>query len=316
MPDRQDSELLRIGVAGVGAMGHHHARLLASIETADLVGIVDADATRAESVAAEFECRHFESLADLTSACEALVVAVPTEVHLEVAREAAAAGCHLLVEKPLAASVEEARELAELADDRVVAVGHVEFYNPATGFLLDLGRGPRYVEVQRRSGFTRRSLDIDVIRDLMIHDLQLLHELDTTAVTEIRALGTAALSPSVDIANARLEFESGMVANLTASRVSVQRERQMRAFFPELYCSLDFDAMRMTRYQLVVGEDGETGIEREELAADGANPLERELRAFIAACKGEDARVVRAAEGLRALETATEISRVIGLGRT
>lgn len=304
------SDLLTIGVAGVGAMGHHHARLLASIESADLVGVCDADADRAESVAAEFGCRSL-ALEDLAAACSAVVVAVPTETHLEVARRAAANGCHLLVEKPLAATVEEARELVDLATDRVVAVGHVEFYNPAAGFLFELGRVPRYVEVQRRSGFTRRSLDIDVIRDLMIHDLQLLHELDESAVTEIRALGTAALSSSVDIANARLEFESGMVANLTASRVSVERERQIRVFLPDVYCSIDFDAMRMTRYRVVTGDDGAPGIEQQEVTAEEGNALELELRAFIAACRGEEARIVSARDGLQALETAAEISKVI-----
>lgn len=302
---------LTIGVAGVGAMGHHHVRLLSSIETADLVGLFDADRERSRSVAVEFDCHPFDSLQALAGACEALVVAVPTEAHLEVARTAAEAGCHLLVEKPLASTLEQARAIVDLTTDRVIAVGHVEFYNPATGFLLDLGRAPRYVEVQRRSGFTRRSLDIDVIRDLMIHDLQLLHELDASAVTEIRALGTAAMSSSVDIANARLEFESGMVANLTASRVSVARERQMRAFFPELYCSIDFDAMKMTRYQLTVDGDGTPDIERRELQAADANPLELELREFIASCRGDEARIVSAVEGLRALDTATRISKVI-----
>lgn len=305
-----EQERLLIGVAGVGAMGHHHARLLASIESANLVGICDADAGRARAVADEFGCRVL-ALEDLAAACSAVVVAVPTEDHLDVARRAAAGGCHLLIEKPLAATVEEGRQLVDLASDRVVAVGHVEFYNPAAGFLFDLGRAPRYVEVQRRSGFTRRSLDIDVIRDIMIHDLQLLHELDGSPVTEIRALGTAALSSSVDIANARLEFESGMVANLTASRVSVERERQMRVFLPDVYCSIDFDAMQMTRYRVVTGDDGAPRIEHQEVTAEKANALELELRAFIAACRGEESRIVSVRDGMQALKTAADISKVI-----
>lgn len=302
---------VEIGVAGTGAMGRHHVRLLSGMTDARLVGVYDVDRAVARSVAEEFDCRAFDTLAELADACDAVVVAAPTEAHLEVASEAADRGCHLLVEKPLARTVEEGRAIADAGDGRVVAVGHVEFYNPAMQHLLALGRSPRYVEVQRRSGFTRRSLDIDVIRDVMIHDLQLLHEFAPGPVTEIRALGTAALSDSVDIANARLEFSSGLVANLTASRVSVQRERQMRVFFPELYCSLDFDAMTMTRYQVVTGDDGELKLENDVIEGGDVNPLEQELAAFVAACRGEDCEIVGVEAGLEALQTAQAISEVI-----
>ncbi len=313
-PEFAVAEGLPIGVVGTGAMGHHHVRLLSMMAEAELIGIVEADADRARVVAEEFACSVFDSVGALADACEALVIAVPTDAHLSVALEGLDRGCHLLVEKPLAANLADGEDLVAAAGDRILAVGHVQYYNPAFAQLLALGRAPRYVEVQRRSGFTRRSLDIDVILDLMIHDLQLLHELDSSPVAEIRALGTAALSPSVDIANARLEFESGMVANLTASRVSVQGERQMRVFFPELYCSLDFDAMTISQYQVAVGEDGEPTVARKRLGDEDANPLQRELEAFVDVCSGGSQRIISGEEGLRALRTAIAVSEAIQQG--
>ena len=305
------AEAFPIGVVGTGAMGHHHVRLLSTLPGVDLVGIVEADPERARSVAEEFSCISFDSVGALADACEALVIAVPTDAHLSVALEGLDRGCHVLVEKPLAGNLADAEALVAAAGGHIVAVGHVQFYNPAFAQLLSLERAPRYVEVQRRSGFTHRSLDIDVILDLMIHDLQLLHELDPSPVTEIRALGTAALSPSVDIANARLEFESGMVANLTASRVSVQGERQMRVFFPELYCSLDFDAMTISQYQVAVGKDGEPTVAHQQLGDKDANPLQRELEAFVDACRGGSERIISGEDGLRALQTAIAVSEAI-----
>ena len=219
-------------------MGRHHVRLAAELGGADLIGIYDADPSAAATVSADYNAQVFPSIEELAQSCDAVVIAAPTQLHLEIAQVAFAHNCHVLVEKPIARTAEQARQLLAAAGDRIVAVGHVEFYNPATQALLDLDRVPGYVEVQRRSGFTKRSLDIDVIADVMIHDLQLLHELDASPLAEIRAVGTKALSDKVDIANVRLEFESGMVANLTASRVSLRKERRLRAFFPSaLLCS-------------------------------------------------------------------------------
>ncbi len=311
MPGHAVPDPVRIGVAGTGAMGHHHVRLLAANPRVNLIGIYDNDLERAEGVADEFGCRQFADLAALADECEALVVAVPTDAHLGVAETALGYGCHLLIEKPLAKTVEEGKAIQSAGKDRIVAVGHIEFYNPATQALLSLGRTPRYVEVQRRSGFTQRSLDIDVIADLMIHDLQILGELNAGQVTEVRALGTAAFSPNVDIANARLEFASGMVANLTASRMSVQRERQLRAFFPDTYCSLDFEAKSMTRYHLEPGEGALPQIARQEVGDPDANPLALELDAFVDACQGDAGGVVGVEQGLLALQTAAAISDAI-----
>ncbi len=304
-------EALAIGVVGTGSMGRHHVRLLKGLESAHLVGVFDADPSVAGTIVAEHGVASFSSVEELARDCQALVIAAPTQQHLEIAETAFAHDCHVLVEKPIASTAKQAQKMLDAAGDRIVAVGHVEFYNPATQALLNLNRAPGYVEVQRRSGFTKRSLDIDVIADVMIHDLQLLHELDDTPVVEIRAVGTAALSDKVDIANVRLEFGSGMVANLTASRVSLRKERRLRAFFPQLYCALDFESMTMNQFEVIKKEGAEPEIVETVVTQEGANPLADELEAFVGACSGQNARQVNGAQGLVALQTAEAISATI-----
>src|SRR6185295_9682431 len=230
---------VRVGVVGTGAMGHNHVRLLSSLPGAALVGVYDPKPEAAESMAREHGARVFPRLEDLAGEIEAAVVAAPTVAHAEMGCALLGRGLHVLIEKPLASSLAEADRLLEQAGDRVLMVGHVEFYNPAVQALLSLGGAPRFVEVQRLGIFSPRSLDVDVILDLMIHDLQILHALDASEVAEVRATGIAVLSPRIDIANVRIELASGGVANLTASRVSAERVRKLRAFLPNRYYSLD-----------------------------------------------------------------------------
>ncbi len=199
-------------------MGRNHVRILASLPGAELVGVYDARPEIAEALAQEHGTRAFARLDDLAGEVEAAVVAAPTVAHPEIGCGLLGKGLHVLVEKPIAASLAEADRLIEAADGRVLAVGHVEFFNPAVQALVGLGVPPRFVEVQRLAVFTPRSLDVDVVLDLMIHDLQILHALDPSPVAEVRATGIAVLSPRIDIANARVELASGCVANLTASR--------------------------------------------------------------------------------------------------
>jgi predicted dehydrogenase len=239
---------------------------------------------------------------------------VPTVAHADIGVALLDRGVHVLVEKPIASSLAEADRLlaaqARSGNNRILAVGHVEFYNPAVQALLSVGTPPRFVEVQRLAVFSPRSLDVDVVLDLMIHDLQILQALDPSPVAEVRATGINVLSPRVDIANARVELASGCVANLTASRVSSERVRKLRAFLPSRYYSLDYQAQEIRGYRLEEG-DGGRRILPADLPMTPAEPLLRELEAFVAACRGEDAPLVTGAAGRRALETALAVVEAI-----
>lgn len=292
-------------------MGRNHVRILSSLSGVELVGVHDPRPEAAEAMASEHGARVFPRLDDLASEIEAAVLAAPTVAHAEVGCGLLGRGLHLLVEKPLAASLAEADRLLESRGDRVLAVGHVEFYNPAVQALLGVGLPPRFVEIQRLAVFSPRSLDIDVVLDLMIHDLQILHALDSSPVHEVRATGIAVLSPRIDIANARIELESGCVANLTASRVSAERVRKLRAFLPSRYYSLDYQAQEIRGYRLEES-DGRRSIVPADLEVERAEPLRRELEAFVAACNGEPAPLVDGPAGRRALETALAVVEAIG----
>jgi predicted dehydrogenase len=291
-------------------MGRNHVRLLSSLAGAELVGVYDPRPEAAEAAAREHGARVFPRLEELAGEIEAAVVAAPTVAHANMGCALLDRGLHVLIEKPLAASLEEADRLLARAGRQVLAVGHVEFYNPAVQALLSLGTAPRFVEVQRLGVFSPRSLDVDVILDLMIHDLQILHALDPSPVTEVRATGIAVLSPRIDIANVRIELASGGVASLTASRVSSERARKLRAFLPNRYYSLDYQAQEIKGYRLE-GLDAERRILPDDLPVERAEPLKRELEAFLAACRGEEAPRVDGAQGRRALETALAVVEAI-----
>ncbi len=303
-----------VGVIGAGGMGRHHIRLLAQMPGARLVGIHDKNPETAAAQSAERGgVPVFPSVEELAAECEALVLAVPTVDHAELGCRLLAAGKHLLIEKPLAASLDEADRLIEAAGSAppVLAVGHVEFFNPAVAALLAVGTPPRFVEVQRLAAFTPRSLDVDVVLDLMIHDLQILHALDPSPLAEVRATGINVLSPRIDIANVRLEFESGCVANLTASRVSADRVRKLRAFLPSRYYSLDYMEQEVKGFRLDQRE-GARAIVPDDLPVERDEPLKRELEAFLAACRGEPARIVSGPEARQALATALAVVEAIG----
>jgi predicted dehydrogenase len=304
---------VRIGVVGAGAMGRNHVRNLAALPGVELVGLYDPRTEAAEAVAVEHGTRAFADLDDLAGRIEAAVVAAPTVAHAEIGCTLLGRGLHVLIEKPIAASVAEADRLiaASEAAGRVLAVGHVEYYNPAVQALLSLGVPPRFLEVQRLAVFTPRSLDVDVVLDLMIHDLQILHALDPSPVAEVRATGIPVLSPRVDIANARVALASGCVANLTASRVSAERVRKLRAFLPSRYYSLDYHAQEIRGYRLVEG-DGGRRILPDDLEVVRAEPLKRELEAFAAACRGERVPLVDGRAGRQALATALAVVEAIG----
>ena len=301
--------MIRTGVFGTGAMGKNHVRLLAELPGSELVGIHDVDPERARALAGTYGTRAYADADALAAEIDAAVVAVPTVAHGELGCRLLGEGGHVLVDKPLAGTLKEADRLVAAADaaDRVLAVGHVEFFNPAVQAVLGLAAPPRFIEVQRLSVFSPRSLDVDVILDLMIHDLQILHALDPSEVAEVRATGIEVLSPKIDIANVRIELASGCVANLTASRVSSDRVRKLRLFYPSRYVSLDYREQEIKSYRLAEEGQGERAIVEDQVPFTPDEPLKRELEGFLAACRGETAPLVTGREGRRALATALAV---------
>ncbi len=293
-------------------MGRHHVRILAALPEADLVGIYDQRPELAARKASEHETLSFSSLEELAGQIDAAVLAVPTYAHAQIGCQLLEAGVHLLVEKPIAATLEEADRLlaAAAAAGRTLAVGHVEFFNPAVQALLAVDEKPRYVEVQRLSPFTPRSLDVDVILDLMIHDLQLLHALDPSPIREIRATGIDVLTDRIDIASVRLELTSGVVANINTSRVSAEGVRKLRVYLGTRYLSVDYRKQEIKGFGLK--KQGEHRlIMPEDVTVHRSEPLRGELEAFIAACHGRDVAYVDGEDGRRALETALRIREAI-----
>jgi len=302
-------EPVRVGVVGVGALGRHHARVWASVPGARMVGIHDTDAGRAEAVAAEYGCPAHPELQTLLAEAQAVSVAVPTVDHHSIGRRALESGCDVLLEKPMTASLAEADDLVRLADERkaVLQVGHIERFNPATDVLVDAVKAPRFIEVHRLGSFSPRSLDVDVVLDLMIHDLDIVLALDGSEPTQIEAVGVPVLTPRVDIANARLKFASGLIANLTASRVSVEKIRKFRVFAPRTYVSVDFTAREAQIFRLDPSGGGLPKIVSEKRGAPEQEPLRRQLEAFLAAVRDRSRPIVPGEDGRRALALAHQI---------
>jgi predicted dehydrogenase len=316
---------INVAVIGVGAFGRNHARVyhqLAREGTAvRLVGVVDPDTARADTVAREFGCRSFGSIQQLTtthSEVQAASVAVPTIHHLTAAQELMEAGVDVLIEKPVAASLAEADELMHLAarHSRIVQVGHLERFNPAVRAACPVITRPMFFEVHRLSVFTPRSLDVDVVLDLMIHDLDIVLSFVNSPVKEVRAVGLPILSGKVDIANVRLEFESGCIANFTASRVSTERVRKLRFFQPKQYVSLDYG--RQDVLVFTVGADGASGapsvnpqIQMAKLPTSNEEPLHAELKSFLNSVKNRSEPEVTLEDGRRALAVALDVVAAI-----
>jgi predicted dehydrogenase len=329
---------ISVAVVGVGVFGRNHARIYKELEVQGeavrLLGVVDPDTGRADAVAREFSCKAFGSVAQLVtthSEVQAASVAVPTVHHLEVARDLMKAGVDVLIEKPLATTLAQAEELAKLAKShkRIVQVGHLERFNPAVQATLPVLSQPMFFEVHRLSVFTPRSLDVDVVLDLMIHDLDIVLAFTKSPVREVRAVGLPVLSGKVDIANVRIEFESGCIANFTASRVSTERVRKLRFFQPRQYISLDYGRQEVLVF--TVGSDGASAgtpsvnpqIGVNKLAVAAEEPLHAELKSFLHSVRQRSTPVVPLEDGHRALALALEIlagirehSKKVGLGKS
>jgi predicted dehydrogenase len=305
---------IRAAVVGVGSLGQHHARVYAGLPGCRLAGVYDVDPARAKAVADKHGAPVFEHLRDAVAAADAFSVAVPTVDHHRVARALLDAGKDVLVEKPMTTTLDEADDLIRIASERkaVLQVGHIERFNPATDVLRAASTRPRFIEVHRLGSFSPRSLDIDVVLDLMIHDLDIVLALDGSEPVQVDAVGVPVLTPRVDIANVRLRFESGLIANLTASRVSAEKVRKFRVFFPQTYISVDFAAREASVARIVAGPDGSPAdISIERTAAPDEEPLRRQLEAFLGSVRDRSEPRVSGREGRRALALAqTVLSRM------
>ncbi|HEX6373434.1 MAG TPA: Gfo/Idh/MocA family oxidoreductase [Longimicrobium sp.] len=310
---------MKAGVLGVGSLGFHHARILREVPGAEMAGVYDDDPARLEKVSAELGVRAFRSRDELLESVDAAVIAVPTTVHAEVALAAIDAGVHLLIEKPIAHTLAEAEAIVDAAAARklVVATGHVERFNGALRACEPYLDDPRFIESHRLAPFNPRGTDVAVVLDLMIHDIDLVLSLAGRPVEGVDAVGVPVLTPGADIANARISFEGGAVANITASRVSFERMRKIRFFQHSGYMSLDLAAGTGEFLRLKPGArmpEGEVGVaallglvERIELKGDGAEPLRAELEAWVSAVRGEAPLVVSGEDGRDALAVALRI---------
>lgn len=326
------SERVRIAVVGVGHLGKHHARLLSAMPTAELVGVVDANLDVARSVGDEWGVPSSDDASNAPRdwGARAVSLVVPTRLHCELGVQYLEQGMDLLVEKPLAMNPDEGRALCDAAasGERVLAVGHVERFNPAVQALSELGFHPRYIESERLAPFTFRSTDIGVVLDLMIHDLDLVLSFVDSELEDVEAHGGALFTPAEDIASARLRFANGSVARLTANRVALRPKRQMRIFSQEGYVSLDFEK----KYGLVIRKSDSWDLQKldlhavaqsqiqdlwkyvfeglltvQELKMDETNPLEDELRSFLDCVRTREVPVVDGEAGLRALRAAERV---------
>ena len=320
---------VRIGVIGVGALGFHHARQLRDIPEATLVGFFESNHERGAKVSAELGLRAFGAVEELLDAVDAVTVVVPTPAHFAVASKALERGKHVLVEKPIAATIEEADAMLAIAQrtGALIQTGHVERFNRAIRGALQYVDQPRFIESDRLAPFNPRGSDVAVVLDLMIHDIDLVHTLVGGPVKDVSAVGVPVLTPFVDIANARLTFASGAVANITASRVSRERMRKLRLFQPSGYLSLDLDTGTGEYYRLrgdmdlaafVRDAQGaqaiEQFVERIAIGAPEGDALRLELESFITAVQGKAPVTVSGAAGREALDVALQIVREIERG--
>jgi predicted dehydrogenase len=301
---------IRVGVVGVGALGQHHARLYAKIPGVKLIGVADSRPGRAKQIAEPLGTQPFLDYRVFMGKVDAVSIATPTTTHAEIGEQFLREGIHVLVEKPISHSLETADRLIAVAAEngKVLQVGHLERFNPAVRALRELVKRPRFFEAHRMGLFSPRSLDIDVILDLMIHDLDLIKLLVPSEPVQISAVGIPILTKRIDIANARIQFADGCVANVTASRVSMEKIRKLRLFQAKDYVSMDFTKQEVAVFSLS-GPPGTEGnqITSRHIAPPKQEPLEEELKSFIRAVRGQGPVECTGVEGRNALDLALQI---------
>lgn len=298
----------RVAVIGTGSLGRVHARVLTEMPEATMAGFVDPSDANAAEVTSTLAVRRFGSIAEIAREIDAAVVATPTVAHYDVARELLEAGVDVLVEKPITATVDDAQRLIDIAakNDRILQVGHVERYNPAISAIADHIGNVRYFEAERLGVFVPRSLDVDVLLDLMIHDINLVLSLLRQEVVEIRAVGVPVLTDKVDITNVRLELANGAVANLTASRVSQDRVRKVRFFGSDSYISVDTKEQEVKGYRLA-----DRSIQPLDIVVEKKEPIRAELEAFLKCVRERTRPIVSGEDGLAAVALATRVAEAI-----
>ena len=322
---------IKFGIIGVGHLGHFHLKVAKDISYFDIVGINDIDPTRMEEISNKYNVAVFKEVDELLEKCEAISIVVPTKSHYEIGLKALEKGCHVFIEKPITATVEQGKMLVSLAKDKglKLQVGHIERFNPAFLSLQHLELSPMFIEAHRLSEFNPRGTDVSVILDIMIHDLDIVLKLVDSPINFLHACGVGVVSPSEDIANVRIEFENGAVANLTASRISAKHMRKMRLFQKDQYISIDFlnkkseilslkqvDHLKDTGYDILpIGVIGEGKNKRDIFFVSppkiDVNSLKLELEEFARSIIFDDPVKVSGEEGLRALELAHEIIRLM-----
>jgi predicted dehydrogenase len=320
------SQKVRCGVVGVGSLGQHHARIYSSVAGGELVGIFETSDARAAEICAKYNCRRFTSLDQLGAECDAVSVVVPTDKHAEVALPLLMKGCHLLIEKPLCASLEEAERVLAAAQGNncLVQVGHIEHFNPVMSFLEKEIDEPRYITAERLAPYQPRGTEVGVVLDLMIHDIGIVLALVKSPIKKIDSVGVTVLSKSEDIANARIEFANGCVANLSASRMSMKKARELRIFQNDAYLSLDFmnQAGHLVKKSDIVAyalkmkiglvKAGDlSAIPVQEIPIEKGEPLALELAHFVESVAKAKQPKVGAALGKSALEVAITITEQI-----
>jgi predicted dehydrogenase len=299
---------VKMAVIGVGHVGKHHARLYAELSGVELVGVVDIQQQRAEEIAALHKTTPFTDYRELFGKVDAVSLAIPTVDHARIGVDLMEHGIDVLVEKPMASTLEQARALIDASSlhKRVLQVGHVERFNPVVAIARQRATKPQFFEIHRLAAFSPRSLDIDVVLDLMIHDIDIVLSLVPAHVREVRAVGIPVLSHKADIANARVEFEDGCVANFTASRVSFEKTRKLRFFQPHDYISVDYASQTGTMVSLRMGR-----VMEQKLEPVNEEPLKLQLLAFAESVRSRRAPLVGGEDGLRALELAMRINSAI-----
>lgn len=313
-------EKVKVGVIGAGSLGEHHVRLYSQLPGAELVGLYDADPARARAMAEKYGTRAFDTVEALAAEIAAASIVVPTDRHLEVSEILMDRNLHLLVEKPIAVTTAEAERMVTKAQARglILQVGHVERFNPVLSYLEALPGTPRFIEAHRlapypapRPGLPPRGTEVSVVLDLMIHDLEVILHLVSSPPKEVHAVGVPVLSASEDIANARIAFENGCVANVTASRISPERMRKIRVFSEDSYLSLDYMNQAGEAYRKVDGR-----IERAEVPVEKGEPLAQELAAFVRCVASHGEPVVSGRQAADALNLAVHILHTIRQARS
>lgn len=304
-----DMKRIRVGVIGAGYLGRFHAEKYAALDSAELVGVVDIDRKRADTLAAAVETQAFSSHTDILDKVDAVSVVTPTETHFDITRELLARGIDVMLEKPMTSTVDEADELIETAErcGALLQIGHLERFNAAVVALEGKDVAPLFIESDRLSPFPNRGVDVDVILDLMIHDIDIILNLVDSDVESVEAVGVPVVTGKVDIANARLKFKSGCVANVTASRVSKEMVRKTRLFQPDEYVSIDYAAQKIAIFRRERGAGGLPRIVEEDITIERRDSLMEETRAFLTCVERREQPLVSGREGKRALLVAQQI---------